>query len=160
MQVERDVAHDAAAREPAHRQRALAARTHVAIQAFVHVAAHHAAHDVGLRQLAHRAGVDMAAVAQHHHAVGHLLQLVEPMRDVDDRDAARLQQLDLAEQVGDLARREGRGGLVQDQQAALADQAARDLHHLLVADAQRADGQARVDVLQADQRHLRVRPLR
>ena len=30
------------------------------------------------------AGVDVAAVAQHHHAVGDLLQLVEPVRDVDD----------------------------------------------------------------------------
>ncbi len=123
----------------------------------MHVAPDHAADDVALRQAAHRSGVDVAAVAQHHHPVGDLLQLVEAVRDVDDADATRLEQRDLAEQVLDLARGQRRGRLVEDQQPAFADQAARDLDHLLVTDAERADRQRRVDVLQADPRHLRRR---
>ena len=138
---------------PRTRQRRRAARPGRALCAFVDVAADHAAHDVGLRQRVHRPGVDVAAVAQHHHAVGDLLELVEPMRDVDHGHAARLQQRDLREEVLGLARGEGGGGLVEDQQAAVAREAARDLHHLLVAEAERAHEQVRVDVVQADGVH-------
>ena len=83
---------------------------------------------------------DRCAVAQHHDAVGALLDLVEPVRDEDDRDAARLE-------VGDRPRSSRsvsvsvrlRGRLVHDDDARVERQRLGDLHHLPLRDRQIGD---------------------
>ncbi len=75
------------------------------------------------------------------------------MRDVHQRHAARLEPLDLLEQQVHLASGQHRGGFVEDQHAAIADQIARDLDHLLMPDAQRAHQRIGVDRVEPDLRH-------
>ncbi|MCY1175005.1 hypothetical protein D9M73_152250 [compost metagenome] len=93
----------------------------------------------------HRRDTDQIAVAQHGNALRDPRQLFEAMGDVDDRYAASLQAGDLLEQHFDLAGSEHRGRLVENQHMTIANQVARDLHHLLVADAQLADQGVRVN---------------
>jgi len=149
-QVDVDVANDLrpadAARAQQHRSRHAAVATLV----LVHRTAHHALHQFGFAHTGHGAHIHQPAVAQHRHAVGDALKLLEAVRDVDDGHAARLQQVDLLEQVRGFARREHGGGLVEHQHARVVLQVARDLHHLLLADAQPRHGRGRVDVLHAD----------
>jgi hypothetical protein len=86
-------------------------------------------------------------------SLGDPRELFEPVRDVDERHAARLQPVDLLEQQIDFARGQHRGGFVEDQHAAVADQIARDFHHLLMADAELADQRVGIDRVEADLRH-------
>jgi hypothetical protein len=145
-----DIAHDLAAPDAACRQHH---RTgHAARPAFVvvHGTADHALHQFFFTHTGHGAHIDQPAIAQHGHAVGDALQLLEPVRHVDDGHTARLQQIDLLEEVRGFARRQHGGGLVEHQHTRVVLQVARDLHHLLLADAQARHGRGRVDVLHAD----------
>ena len=112
-----------------------------------------------LVRFAHRADVDQAPVAQHRRALRDALQLLQPVRDIDERHAARLQPLDLLEQQVDFAGGEHRGRFVEDQHAAIVDQVARDLDHLLMPDPERADGRIGIDRVQPDLRHRVTRVL-
>ena len=112
---------------------------------------------VGLR---HRARSDIGAVAQHRDAVGDLEQLVEPMADVDDPDAAAFELADDVEQARDVALGQRGGRLVHDQDARVVRQRAQDLDPLAVADGERADdlvGGEVVDLERGEQR-LGLRP--
>ena len=57
----------------------------------------------------------LPAVAQHRDAVGDAKHLVEPVRDIDDADAARAQPAQRAQQSLDVGFRQRRGRLVEDQ---------------------------------------------
>ena len=63
-------------------------------------------------------------------------QLVEPMRDVDQPRALASQIAEQGEQPIDFLRRQGRSGLVEDQQARVRTERARDLDQLLLGQAQ------------------------
>ncbi len=69
------------------------------------VAVGHQPHQPGDRGVGQPLGGDVAAVAQHRHALADAIDLVEPVRDVDDGDAAGGQTADEREQLIDLARR-------------------------------------------------------
>ena len=125
-------------------------------------ATHHQADQIVGRHLRHRARLDRLAVAQHGHAVGDARQLLEPVRDVDERDALRLELRDEREQRGDLAVGQRRGRLVHHDQPRLAHQALRDLGELLLGDRQPARlagrAAARSPVRRAPSRLRRRRP--
>ncbi|MNG86557.1 hypothetical protein D3C79_453390 [compost metagenome] len=93
------------------------------------------------------------AIAQYHNALGHALQLLQPMGDIDDGDAAPPQALDLGEQQLHLARGEHGRGFVEDQHMAVTDQVAGYFHHLLMADSQLPHRCIRIDGVQADLGH-------
>ena len=97
--------------------------------------------ELGRRPRAHD-----APVAQHGHAVGHGDDLLEAVRDVDDRDAALLEALDDLKQRVDLAVGERGGRLVHDQDARVLRERLGDLDELEARGAQAADLRARVDV--------------
>ena len=78
-----------------------------------------------------------APVAEHGDAVGELHDLVDAVRDVDDRDAVAGELPDDLEQPLAFGRRQGRGRLVHDQDAGVDRQRLGDLDQLLLADAQR-----------------------
>ncbi len=81
----------------------------------------------------------IAAVAQHRDPVGQLVDLGHAVADVDQRDALGAQLADQREQPLGLARREGRGRLVEHQDLGPGVQGAGDLDQLLLGDRQRAD---------------------
>ncbi|MCY1404105.1 hypothetical protein D9M71_193050 [compost metagenome] len=119
------------------------ARPH--IDMFAELAADHQRDQLLAVVVGHRLDTDQVAVAQHGNALRDSRQLFEAMGDVDDRYAASLQAGDLLEQHFDFAGSEHRGRLVENQHMTIANQVARDLHHLLVADAQLADQGVRVN---------------
>ena len=80
-----------------------------------------------------------AAVAQHRHAVAQLEDLVEPVRDEDDAAALRDEVARRPEDALDLRLAQGRGRLVEDQQARVADEQPGDLDELPLADRERLD---------------------
>jgi hypothetical protein len=90
---------------------------------------HHAHHPrlVGLRGVDH---ADHRAVAQYRHPVGHLEDLGEPVRDVDDGAAVVAQPPDELEQRLDLLLGDGRGRFVERDDPRLGGQRAQDLHEL------------------------------
>ncbi len=75
------------------------------------------------------------------------------MRDVHQRDATRLEPLDLLEQQVHLAGGEHCGGFVEDQHAAIANQIARDFDHLLMANAEGTHQRVGIDGIEPDLRH-------
>ena len=77
---------------------------------------------------------DLLAVAQHRDGVGDLQHVVEEMGDEDDAPAALAQAPQHPEQPLDLGRRQGRGRLVQDDDARAGEQDAAELDELLHAD--------------------------
>ena len=77
------------------------------------------------------------AVAQDGAAVGDRDDLVELMRDVDDRGALRLHAREHREQPLDLAFFQRRRRLVQDEDAALPAQRLGDRHELALGEAER-----------------------
>ena len=79
------------------------------------------------------AGVDRGAVAQHRDAVGDRRQLLEPVRDVDHPDALRRAGADDAEEVLRVVLGERGRRLVEDQDAGVGPERARDLDELLLA---------------------------
>ena len=90
-------------------------------------------HQLGLRRVG-RGDAGDPPVAHHRHPVGDLRHLLEPVRDVDDADAARAELAHDAEQPFDLADRQRRGRLVHDQDARGVGERLDDRHDLAVAD--------------------------
>ena len=84
-------------------------------------------------QLLDRVRADGVAVAHDGDLVGDPEELVEPVRDVDDRDPGVGEPADDAEQHLDLGVGQDRRGLVQDQYLGVARQRLRDRHLLLSA---------------------------
>jgi len=80
----------------------------------------------------------------HGDLVGDPEQLVQPVRDVDDRHTGLLQPPDHAEQHVDLGVGEDRRRFVQDEQLRLAGQRLGDRHLLLLGDRQAAHRRGRV----------------
>ena len=105
-------------------------------------------HQVGQRLLRRGLGIGGAgdpAVAQHRDPVGdgeHLAQLVG---DEDDRLALIDEAADDTEEVVDLAWREDRGRLIEDQDVGLAEEGLDELDALLFADGEVADLRVGVD---------------
>jgi hypothetical protein len=91
------------------------------------------------------------AIAQHDGTVGDFGNLAQPVRDVDDRDAAPAKVRDHAMQPRRLSRGEARRRLVHDEQPRVERQRLRDFHELLLRDRQRGHGRVR--------RHVQVEPL-
>ena len=86
------------------------------------------------------------AVAQDRHPVRQLLDLAQPMRDVNDADAAAAEvPHDLEQRFRLLGRQAGRG-FVHDQQPRVDRQGFGDLDQLLLADGQVADQRAGRDI--------------
>ena len=93
-----------------------------------------------------RSGVDPAPVAKHGHDVAQPEDLVEPVRDVDDRHAIAAQKIDDLHQPLDLARLERGGGLVHDDDPVIGVDRACDGDHLLHAEAQLPERTPDVDM--------------
>ena len=73
------------------------------------------------------------------------IELLEPVRDIDDRHALRLQIRDHAKQDLDFGRAQRGGRLVHDQDADVLRHGLGNLDELLLADHQILDPSARVD---------------
>ncbi len=86
------------------------------------------------RQLSHR-----APVAQHHDAIGAGHDLAQPVRDIDHRDAVRLQVGNHLQQPFSLRNRQAGGRLVHDDHAGVDRERLGDLHHLTLRDGQIVD---------------------
>ena len=89
---------------------------------------------------------DQTAVAQHRHPVGDLVDLVEEVRDEQDRDAAVAQAAHHPEQLGDLVGVQARGRLVEDQHPGVDVDRTGDRDELLDRDRVLAERRGRVDV--------------
>src|SRR6476620_8220031 len=96
--------------------------------------------------LAHWPRPDELSVLQHRDPVGDLKDLVEAVRDVDDRYAGSPQRGQALAQKLDLTTGNHRGWLIEHENFHAADQRARDLCHLLIGDRQVRDLAANVDV--------------
>ena len=113
---------------------------------FVDGAPDHAVDDLVAGRLGHRAGVDVAPVAHHGDAVGDQRQLFQPVRDVDDADAAVAELADDAEQFLDLRLGERGGRLIHDEHFGVERQRLGDLDHLLLGDGEIGDLDGGVEV--------------
>ena len=94
---------------------------------------------------ARRRRADDPAVAQHGDLVGDGQQLLEPVRDVDDRHAVTCEIADHLEEDRDLGAGQRRGRLVHQQDADVVNERARDLDDLLLPERQRAHAGPRRD---------------
>ena len=86
------------------------------------------------------------AVSQHRDPVREGERLLERVTDENDRHAIPLEPADEIEEVKLLFGREARGRLVENQDARMMVDGAGDLHHLLLARAERRDERHRVDI--------------
>ena len=122
-----------------------AARVGRDVERFQVAADHHADHgvvpDLAARQLAHD-----RAVAQHHDAVGALLDLVQAVRDEDHRHAAGLELGDHLQEARRLRGGEARGRLVHDDDARVERQRLDDLDELALRERQLGDRRVRLEV--------------
>src|ERR1044072_9492897 len=98
------------------------------------VAADHEPDHLVVRNLLARNPPRVPAVAQDDRAVGYLLHLAEPVRDVDDGHAVLAQVLHDFEQPLGLRERERRGRLIHDENARVQRERFRYLDHLLLRD--------------------------
>ncbi len=114
-----------------------------------HFAADHLRDDPGDVHVGHGGGRDVLAVANYCNGVAHRRHFIELVRDIHTGHALGLEAPDSVQQHLDFATGQGRGGLVEDQQARLFIQRLGDLHQLLVAAA----------ILRHRQRHIHVRHL-
>ena len=89
---------------------------------------------------------DILAIAQHGDAVGQFEDFVEAVADVDDADATFAQQAHDAEQLLDIAFSEGGGRFVHDQDLRVERERFGDFHPLPIADIQRADLGADIEI--------------
>jgi hypothetical protein len=96
-------------------------------------------------QVARGAGLHDLPVTEDGHAVRDLEDLVQAVRDVDDRQALGAQVAQQRQERTDLRDRQRSRGLVQDQDARLRAQRARDLAELLLRHAERARGTVGVE---------------
>ena len=97
-------------------------------------------------ELRHRCGDDPLPVAEHGRAIADLVDLLEMVRDVEDRDAALLHPAHALEQPLDALRLERRGRLVEDQEARADRERAGDLDDLLLLDRELRRGLVDVEV--------------
>ena len=88
----------------------------------------------------------LTSVAKHRDAVRDALELVDPVRDVDDSDAARLEPRDEAEQNLRLAIRQRSRRLIQDENPQVAAHRLGDLDKLLLAARQLRNRPVEIDV--------------
>src|SRR5690606_30185944 len=95
--------------------------------------------------LVRHAGPDQLAVLQHGDALGDLADLVQPMTDVNEGDAALLQGANALEQRLDLGGREGGGRFVHHHDTGIERERFRDLDRLLLGDRQPPDHRSRRD---------------
>ena len=144
VEREADVAEDARP-QPLDAQQLLAARHAPLRVVLLELAVRHQADQLAERDLAHPVRRHVPAVAHHAHARADALDLLQPVRDVDDGHALGGQPLDRGEERVDLAGGERGRGLVHDQQARVAVERLRHLDHLLLGDTQRRDGTPGVD---------------
>ena len=121
--------------------------------------AHHALHQGRLTQALHGQHIDQTAVTQHGHTLSHALQFFQPVRDIDQGHALGLHQINLGKQMLDLFGREHGRGFIEHQHAVAVAQIARNLHHLLHANAELANGRERVDMFEAHLGQLHARLL-
>ena len=110
----------------------------------------HELDDSSDRDLAHRVGGDLLAVAEHGHPVGDHRQLVEAVADVDDPHAVLAQPLDHLEQGVDLAVGEDRARLVEDQDLGVVGEGLGDRDQLLLADGDVGDPDVGQGAVQAE----------
>ena len=121
----------------------------------------HRVHQVDAQQLAGEVLADELAVAQHGDPVADLVDLVEEVRDEQDRDAPLLEVADHAEQLGALLAVEARRRLVQDEDLDLRGDRACDRDQLLDGERVASQQRGRVDVeAEAGEHLLRVSPHR
>src|SRR5690606_30572894 len=90
----------------------------------------HHAHDVFARQVADQAGSDRFAVAQDGRALADVEYLIQKVRNIDDRHPFLLEGFDGLKEPLSLATGEGRGWLVEDDDARIDQQSTTDLHKL------------------------------
>ena len=100
------------------------------------VAAEHHGDDRVDVELRGRLRREAAAVAKNGDAVGDAKDFGQAVGDVDDAPPLAGEALDDGEHALDLAVGERRGRLVEDQDAGIADEEARDLEELLLGDAE------------------------
>ena len=99
-----------------------------------------------LAEIADRAGRDVAAVAQDGEPIAERPDFSHPMRDEDDGDALALEAGDQVAEPIDVSARESRCRLVEQDQARLAVNRARDLDLLLHGEVEAADLRVEVDI--------------
>ncbi|SAL88727.1 hypothetical protein AWB68_08874 [Caballeronia choica] len=147
MQVEAAAAHAAFIGDVAHLQDHLArivGRVLLLVEAR-DVAADHHLHEAFRRQVRALQRADIAAIAQHRHAVRQLIDFRHPVADVDDREAFLAQLADQVEEAVGFARRERRGRLVHHEDAGPGMHGPRDLDQLLFGDRQVAHQRMRLE---------------
>ena len=110
------------------------------------VAPHHEADQLVRRQALDLPRRDDAAVLQHRRAVGEAEDLREPVRDVEDAEAARLELLDDREHALELGAGEDRRRLVEDEDARVERERTGDLDELALGDAEPRDLAAERDL--------------
>ncbi len=103
-------------------------------------------HKLGDGSVGWRKRRDVPSVAEHGHAVGDRRDFLEPVRDVDDGHAGGLERPDAIEEPFDLPVGQRRRRFVHDQDARVLRERLRDLHRLLLRDAELVDEGARVEV--------------
>ena len=91
-------------------------------------------------------GGDVPAIAQHGDGVAQAEDFLHAMRDVEDGDAALLELGDELEEMFALGNRQRAGRLIHDDDAGVHADSGGDLHELLLAGAQLADGPIHVEV--------------
>jgi hypothetical protein len=80
------------------------------------------------------------AVAEDGDFCGEAADFLHAMGDIDDGYAVGEELVNAGEELFDFRLGEGGGGFIEDEKAALAGEAGSDLDHLLLADAELADG--------------------
>ena len=93
---------------------------------------------------------DPHPVPEHRHAVAELEDLVEPVRDEDHAATLRDELAGRPEHPLDLRLAQRRGRLVEDEQAGVADEQARDLDELALADREGLDRSAEPHVAEPE----------
>src|SRR5439155_23594075 len=91
-------------------------------------------------------GADGPAIAQHSDAVGKIEHFAELVGDVNHSAAAFAQPPQNPEQHFSLGIRERGGWLIEHENPRVARQRLGDLHEMLLADAEVADGNVRLEV--------------
>src|SRR5690606_9824414 len=100
------------------------------------IGADHRAHDPLRVDIPDHGMAGDLAVLQHGDVVTDAHKLFQPVRNIDDRYAARLEVRDDAEEHIDLRRAQRRGGLVHDEDTGVERNGTGDLDELLLADRQ------------------------
>ena len=104
------------------------------------IAPDHQARHVDRLEFARRPGRHPLAVAQHRHDVGDGFDLFEPMRNVENRHALRLELANELQELGRLNGRQRSGRLVEDGDPVRDRQGPGDLRELALRDGEPRDG--------------------